>query len=228
MKEKNILRIYADETGDNGTSKGSSNLYGFSFVFHESKNDITKELNKLNRKLEYIDLKDMLHITDLIMNRKEYQYINSSMRKKIFYAMYYFYKKAKINSKSFFLKKKDLFPKDDLNKRIYKLLSTFIKDNYKYFSKFDEVILYYDNGQIPLGEIFDNCFSELSNFKHINNFDKEKERLFQVADMITFLDKLRYKKEHKIIFNSGEKNFFIFNEMKIVIEIVKKKEFKSH
>ena len=47
----NILEIYVDETGDLGYGRGTSDIFGVSFVFHESKYDLTNEINKLNSML---------------------------------------------------------------------------------------------------------------------------------------------------------------------------------
>ena len=44
------LNIFIDETGDFGFSQRSSKLYGVSFTFHEQKNNITSEINKLNER----------------------------------------------------------------------------------------------------------------------------------------------------------------------------------
>ena len=37
------LNIFVDETGEFGFEKGTSELYGVSFTFHEQDNDISKE-----------------------------------------------------------------------------------------------------------------------------------------------------------------------------------------
>lgn len=42
------LNIFVDETGEFGFDKGSSELYGISFTFHEQANDISEDLKKLN------------------------------------------------------------------------------------------------------------------------------------------------------------------------------------
>ena len=55
-----------------GFGKGSSELYGVSFTFHEQQDDIMVELNKLNKRLREIGYTEMIHMADLIMNRKEY------------------------------------------------------------------------------------------------------------------------------------------------------------
>ena len=56
------LNIFVDETGEFGFGKGSSDLYGVSFTFHEHDKDIMTELNKLNERLKRIGYTNMIHI----------------------------------------------------------------------------------------------------------------------------------------------------------------------
>lgn len=227
MKQKNILNIYIDETGDNHFGKGGSAIYGFSFIFHESKNDISNELDKLEYKLSFLNFTGMIHISELIMNSKKYACMSISERKKIFYALFYFYELSLIKSKSFFVQKKDAVDKDHLNIKLTSLLNEFINENYEYLTSFDEIVIFYDKGQYVLYKMFEESFSVLKNSRINSKFDKETERLFQVADMITFLDKIRFKVKYKIAFNSGEKYYFTPEEIKKIIKKLEDKEFKA-
>lgn len=62
------LNIFVDETGEFGFGKGASKLYGVSFTFHEHTDDIMKELNILNERLNKIGYTKMIHMADLIMD----------------------------------------------------------------------------------------------------------------------------------------------------------------
>ncbi len=226
-KEEHILRIYIDESGDNGDAKGSSELYGYTLVFWDNKNDISKELNKLNDKLNNINFTGMIHMSELVKSEQKCQYMSLKERKTIFNYLFYFYKNSNIKSKSFYVKKKETLNRSDLNLKLSSILKTFIIDNYEYLSSFDKVVVYYDNGQKPLGKIFDECFNYLNNYVHYVHFDKEKERLFQVADMITYLDKIYYKRKNKMNFGKSEKYFFNPDEIKTVTNTLDMKLFKT-
>jgi len=63
------LNIFVDETGEFGFAEGASDIYGVSFTFHEQDNDISLELEKLNRRLKKIGYTKMIHMADLIMHR---------------------------------------------------------------------------------------------------------------------------------------------------------------
>ena len=69
LKVVNLLEIHIDEFGDLGNSKGSSNLYGVSFVLYNPKYDISKEVDSLNKRLERIGYKGMVHTANLISKR---------------------------------------------------------------------------------------------------------------------------------------------------------------
>ncbi len=225
-KAETILRIFLDETGDNGDAKGSSELIGLSIVLWDSRKDISKELTKLNTKLNNIGFCDMIHTNELLSRKGKYKMMSTNERKSIFNYLFYFYKNSDIKSKSFFVKKKELDNKDTLYKNISKIIKQFVLEYYNYFSQFSKVILYYDNGQKPLGKILDECLAELNHYEHIIHFDKTKERLFQVADMLTFIDKYRYKSSNKVYLSTKEKKFFTDEELKLIIKTLKKKEFK--
>lgn len=94
-----------------------------------------------------------------------------------------------------------------LNSRISKQLGSILQDNMEYFSSFDKVIVYYDNGQVNLTKIITSVFSS-----HISNVEFRKVqpvdyKLFQVADMICTIELLAYKADTKS-FSRSEYDFF--------------------
>ena len=89
-----------------------------------------------------------------------------------------------------------------------------IKDHEQYFSKFDKIVMYYDNGQEVLGTILDSIFLRFEGFEHRIDFDHKEKRLFQVSDMLTFIDKYDYKYKNKMLFTKGEKKFFTDEEIR--------------
>lgn len=103
-------------------------------------------------------------------------------------------------------------------------INKLIKENEKYFSKFDKIVMYYDNGQEVLGTILDSIFLRFDNFEHRILFDHKEKRLFQVSDMLTYIDKYDYKYKNKMSFTKSEKYFFTEDEIrKILRELNKKK-----
>ena len=74
----------------------------------------------------------------------------------------------------------------------YKNLVLSKKSN-NYVEEFDKVVVYYDNGQEALGAIIDTLLINKTNVERRIEFDHKEKRLFQVSDMLTFVDKIVYK-----------------------------------
>ena len=100
-----------------------------------------------------------------------------------------------------------------------------IIENENYFKKFDKIVMYYDNGQETLGTILDAIFSRFESFEHKAEFDHKEKRLFQVSDMLTYIDKYDYKYKNKMPFTKSEKYFFSFEEIRRVLKEINKKRF---
>ncbi len=215
----NRLNIFIDESGDFGFVNGSSDLYAVSFTFHDSSNSITKELEYLNNKLIEQNYSGMLHFAYLIAKRDDYSAFELSQRKKIFWTIFNFARKIPIKLKSIIIGKRYINNKKQLRKALLLALSQFIDENKDFFNSFDKIIIYYDNGQETLSNILDIVFSISAKVERRVNFDHTQKRLFQVSDMLTFIDKLDYKFHNNLPFTKAEKYFFSNKE----IEYIKKK-----
>ncbi len=216
------LNIFVDETGGFGFGEGTSRLYGISFVFHEQDNDISKEINVLNSRLDKIGYYNMIHTAALIINKGEYKSIDAITRKEIFKNLFNFSRRIEAKYHTIIIDKKYINNNKSLKKNITLEINKMINNNLNYFKKFDKIVIYYDNGQIPLGKIIDSEFS-IFNTKHITEFDHTKKRLFQIADMLTFIDKIAYKTKHKLPITNAEKYFFEETEMRKIIKRIETK-----
>ena len=221
MKE---LNIFIDESGDFGVNDNASDLYVVSIVFHSSLNNIEPFLNALNKRLNKLQFTKMIHAADLIRHKGDYKNLSIDQRRKIFTAIYQFGRKSPIKSKSIIVNKKYTDTYKLLKKQLTMELNESISNNLKYFQKFDKIIIYYDNGQSQLTSILEDIFKDF-NISFINDFDKTKEKLFQVADMLTFIDKYYYKFQHKLYISKNEKIFFENMEMRKLLRELKSKRF---
>lgn len=219
------LNIFVDETGEFGFGNGASELYGVSFTFHEQTDNIMPELNKLNDRLNRIGYTDMIHMADLIMKRGAYKNFDIAMRKSIFNSIYQFSRRISVKYKTIIIDKRYTDDSRILRQQLSFEINKLIKDNEQYFNKFDRIVMYYDNGQEILGTILDSVFLKLNNFEHRVNFDHKEKRLFQVSDMLTYIDKYDYKYKNKLPFTKSEKYFFSFEEMRKVLKELNKKRF---
>jgi hypothetical protein len=219
------LNIFVDETGEFGFNKGASELYGVSFTFHEQDNDIMPELITLNNRLSEIGYTNMIHMADLIMKRGDYSKFSIDTRKNIFKSIYHFSRKIKVKYKTIIIDKRYTDNGRILRQQLSYEINKMIKDKENYFEKFDQIVMYYDNGQEVLGTILDSIFLRFDTFEHRIEFDHKEKRLFQVSDMLTYIDKFDYKYKNKMTFTKSEKYFFTDDEIRKILRELNKKRF---
>ena len=218
------LNIFIDESGDFGVNNNASDLYVVSFVYLSSLDNIEPFLNALKKRLNKLQFTKMIHTADLIRHKGDYKDLSINQRRKIFTAIYQFGRKSPIKLKSIVVNKKYTDTYKLLKKQLTMELNESISNNLKYFQKFDKIIIYYDNGQSQLTSILEDVFKNF-NISFISDFDKIKEKLFQVADMLTFMDKYYYKFKHKLYISKNEKIFFENMEMRKLLKELKSKRF---
>ncbi len=217
------LNIFVDETGEFGFSKGASEVYGISFTFHEQGNDISHEIENLNKRLIKIGYTGMIHMADLIMHRGDYSKFDIKMRKSIFNAIYQFSKKIPVQFYTIIVDKKYTDYSEILRKKIKNEIDQMIKTHEDYFNKFDKIVLYYDNGQETLGYILDSLFIRFDSYEHKIIFNHKEKRLFQVSDMLTYIDKAIYKHKNNIKYKKSELYFFGNEELRRIAKELNKK-----
>lgn len=217
------LNIFVDETGEFGYGVKSSMLYGISFIFHEQDNDISGELNNLNNRLMKIGYTNMIHMSDLIMRRGDYSKFDIKMRKSIFNSIYQFSRKIPVKYHTIIIDKRFIDNGNVLRKQIINEVNQMIKNNEGYFNKFDKIVMYYDNGQEPLGYILDSLFIRFNSYEHRVKFDHVEKRLFQVSDMLTYVDKAIYKHKKNIKYEKSELYFFGNDELRRIAKELNKK-----
>ena len=221
MKE---LNVFIDEPGDFGVNDNASDLYVVSIVFRSSLNNIEPFLNALNKRLNKLQFTKMIHTADLIRHKGDYKDLSINQRQSLFNSLFVFTKRSPIKLKSIIVNKKYTDTYKLLKKQLTMELNESISNNLKYFQKFDKIIVYYDNGQAQLTSILEDVFKDF-NISFINDFDKTKEKLFQVADMLTFIDKYDYKFKHKLYISKNEKIFFEITEIRKLLKELKSKHF---
>ena len=217
------LNIFIDESGDFGFVDGSSELYGVSFTIHESKDSITNDLEYLNNRLKKANYDGMIHLADLVAKRGDYSHFNLKQRKDIFWSIFYFSKRVKVKIHTVIVDKKFINNKAQLNRELAVEINNFFEVIKDYMNEFEKVVIYYDNGQEALGAIIDTLLITRSNVEHRIEFNHKEKRLFQVSDMLTFIDKIVYKHNHNIALTKAEKYFFSVKDLLGIIRQLKNK-----
>lgn len=217
-----ILSIFIDESGDVGFIKDASKYYIMTFVMHNQNDDIKSNIDRIK---DY----PIFHAGPLI--RREYPFIDIDMksRKKIFQAIFMFTLSLPIKTTSFCYEKK-VFNNNllKMQAKITKDVYNFLSDNSDFLNSFEEIIIYYDNGQNLITRVLNGAFA-ISGL----NYEFKKEvvpgsyRLFQVADFISTIKLLELKLNKNELSNSEQKFIDVYHLKKNYIKGVNKKRLEK-
>lgn len=204
------LSIFIDESGDFGKYDGKCPFYIISLVFHEQDKDIANDVQILDNFLIENSLENhTIHTAPLIRKEKSYFNVDIKLRNKIFQKLFNFVKNIEISYKAIVINKKFHPSQLDITKAIAAELSSFMRQNYSYFKDFDNIIIYYDNGQFQLtnilAAIFGGMFSE--NFEYKTAYPGNY-KLFQTADLICTLTLIQAKLSNGKKLTHSEEIFF--------------------
>lgn len=190
------LSIFVDESGDFGPYAKHSPYYIISMVFHDQDIDINDDIKRLDESLDNLGYsKHTIHTEPLIRREEDYVDLNPNDRRTLFSKLYFFARKSGISYKSISVNKSEYTEPFKLEAKIARDLSQFIRSHLDFFQSFDNVILYYDNGQHELNRILNAVLAtELSQYETRKVIPSDY-KLFQVADLLCTLKLLENKLE---------------------------------
>ena len=205
MKE---LSIFIDESGDFGEYSVHSPFYIITMVFHNQSEDIQDSILKLNKELSYLGIENACIHTGPIIRREEiYSDMDVPERRRIFNKMIAFIRQINIRYKCFYIDKRHLADIVEASGKLSKQISQFIKNHYDEFLSFDEVKIYYDNGQVEVSKILSSVFNSLLPNPIFRKVMPKDYKLFQSADLLCSMELLKLKLENNLFTNS-EISFF--------------------
>ncbi len=205
MKE---LSIFIDESGDFGDYSAHSPYYIIAMVFHDQSEDVQPAIEKLNQELSYLHLDNLcIHTGPIIRKEEIYAEMEIEERRRIFNKMVAFIRQINIRYKCFYIEKKHISDVVEATGRLSKQISRFVKDNYEEFLFYDDVKLYYDNGQVEVSKILSSVFNVLLPNPVFRKVMPTDYKLFQAADLLCTMELLRLKLENNL-FSRSESKFF--------------------
>ena len=204
-----ILSVFVDESGNFNMAPDDVSFYSIAFVFHNQSHDIGPYVDILNNALDGIDYPGtFVHTAPIIRGKDEYTDLNRKERLAIFNRFMQFLNKIPYSYFFLLYDKSDFDNQTALLNKMQKDIQNFINASMVSFSGFDDIIVYYDDGQKDIASllrtIFKSTFSSYAKFRHINQKDY---RLAQAADFICTIETTAYKWEKGYITKS-ETNFF--------------------
>lgn len=203
MKAKKTLYCYVDESGDFGPFDVRSPLYAVSLVLLSSEDDAEPYLSMFRRRLKSKKCGEYpIHVGPLIRGEEPYGELDRPSRYELFQIAWDLLMLSPTRVLNITIKKE----KGDPLVFIAKGLAKAIYEHLDFFRSFDEVVVYYDNGQIQLKTMLLAIFS--ANFLNFTmKLAKQGENPFlQVADLCATLTLLEYKVKESNL--SASENYF--------------------
>lgn len=93
--------------------------------------------------------------------------------------------------------RREAMDKITLSGKLAKAINRAMSEHIDFFSDFDKIIVYYENGQIELSAILNAVFSIQFSNVEFRRAEPQKYRLLQAADFICSMELLRIKREEK-------------------------------
>jgi hypothetical protein len=225
------LSIFVDESGDFGAYSSHSPYYIITMIFHEQDKDILPNIAYLDDALKNMGYEKgfVIHTEPIIRREELYEHMSPNERRALISKLFYFVMKSDIKYKTFIFEKRQFEDILKLEGQMSKEISLFIREHIDYFQTFDEVILYYDNGQRILNRILNSVlFTELSSYD-VRRVSPKDYKLFQAADLICTLELLGIKHKKNELSKS---ELIIFHNPKDLkkqfLKPIQKKKFENN
>lgn len=214
MKE---LSIFIDESGDFGEVKERPAYYLVTFVFHNQNDNIDLQVSKLENSIRNAGFDvEYIHTGPVIRREDVFARYSIDERRKLLYKMLNFVNSCPISSLTVVVDRKEAIDKVTLSGKLARAINTAMNVHQNYFSGFDKIIVYYDNGQNELSAILNAVFSIQFSNVEFRKAEPQKYRLLQAADFICSMELLRIKRAEKRLSKSEEKIFYKPQELKKV------------
>ncbi len=191
------LSIFADESGDRA---GQAHYYLLTLVFHDQAESIDEAVSGYEAKLARADLPNIAFHSEPLMNgHKEYEYLALENRKAMLALFSSFVRQLPISYVTFVYKRKEFEDPAKLTARMKRDISGVLFDRLDFFQAFDEVKVYYDNGQDIVKQALDQSigFVLSKGVVERRKTSMTDYRLEQVADYLCTIELARVKYEAK-------------------------------
>lgn len=203
-----VLSIFIDESGDFGKYEHHADNYVVGLVFHDQSIDISANIENFQNHLKNLGhTTHAVHTAPLIRRESYYEHELRENRIKLFNSLFNCARKMPISYAHVLVHKREWDDPMKLNSRISKELGRVITDHAEFFSQYDLVVIYYDNGQTVLTQIINSVFSSRLPNVEVRKVHPVDYLLFQIADLVCTMELLADKLETQS-FTKSELDFF--------------------
>lgn len=198
------LSIFVDESGNFNMDDDNGSLYSIAFVFHNQQNIISQAEYNLDMQLDLLGYNStFVHTAPIIRGKDEYSGLDRKTRQSIFNRFMKFLNSIPYTYQFWIYDKRNYNSEYILLNKMRLDIGNFINSSMIAFSRFDDILVYYDDGQKSIGDllksIFNTTFSAYAKFWHIQQQDY---KLAQAADLICTFETIDYKWKNDLITKS--------------------------
>lgn len=177
-------------------------------VFHNQDVDIQENVHRLDMELSYLGLDNLcIHTGPIIRKEEIYKDMDIVERRRIFNKMMAFIRSIDLQYKCFSIEKRHIKDSVEATGKLSKQISLFVRNHFNEFLTFEDVKIYYDNGQVEVSKLLSSVFNALLPNPIFRKVMPTDYKLFQVADFICTMELLSLKLENNL-FSKSEMNFF--------------------
>lgn len=150
------LSVFVDESGDRG---GKARYYILTLVVHDQSVRISDKVARYEESLVRSEIPNIpFHSEPLLNGHGPYEGMPIESRKKLLYSFNVLVQRLPITYASFVYRRSEFEDPDTLSARMKRDVSSLIFNHLEFFQSFDEVKVYYDNGQDIVKRALDQSF----------------------------------------------------------------------
>lgn len=194
MKE---LSIFVDESGSDSLA---DRYYLVTLVLHEQDDSLGQDIDLYERSLRDKGLPDIpFHMTPLLYRKKGYADMDEAMRKRLLSSFRVFFRHLPIRYKCLVFRTSELTSVTDAEGAMRRGLVELVFDNLAYFQGFDDVKIYYDNGQHAVAQALRKAigYALAKNAVIFRLASPVDYRLSQAADYICTVELAALRFQHR-------------------------------
>ncbi len=182
------LSIFADESGDRG---GKARYYLLTLVFHDQADSIAESVTAYEARLARADLPNIpFHSEPLLNGHKDYENLGIEQRKAMFAYFSAFVRKLPISYSTFVYRRSEFDDPRELMERMRRDISEVMLTHLAFFQSFEDVKVYYDNGQDIVKQALDQAIGTVLSRGVVQRRKTSMThyRLEQVADYLCTIE----------------------------------------
>lgn len=201
------LSLFLDESGSDNLH---DTYYIIALVVHDQAEDLGESIDHYQRALRQQGLPDIpFHATPLLNGHDAYEGMDIATRKRLLSAFRVFFRHLPISYELVALRTREYASLDDVSAAMRRRIVDFLFDNLAYFQSFDNVKIYYDDGQQSIARALHKAidYALSKNAVTYRLATASDYRLSQAADYICTAELTALKYQGKVSTATDEKFF---------------------